>query len=61
MEEFNLIMPDFTPAQRTVLFRVVLDYLQWQQSVGGSFAGAMFWNAAIGSDVWDDGYNIYLE
>lgn len=61
IEEFNVILPTYTEAQRAAVFQVVYDYLRWQRSVGGALAGAMFWNAAIGSDVSDDGYNIYLD
>jgi hypothetical protein len=38
------------------VYQAVLDSAQ----SGGAVAGAMFWNAAIGGNSPDDGYNIYL-
>ncbi|KAL6755973.1 glycoside hydrolase superfamily [Haematococcus lacustris] len=61
MEEFNLIRPTYTPVQQAMLFQMVYDYLLWNAQQGGAFAGAMFWNAGTGSNVYDDGYNIYLD
>ncbi|KXZ42513.1 hypothetical protein GPECTOR_139g669 [Gonium pectorale] len=60
LEEYGLILPEYTVEQRILLFRLVADNLQWMKKTGGAMAGAMFWNAAIGT-VWDDGYNVYLD
>ncbi|EFJ48391.1 hypothetical protein VOLCADRAFT_117611, partial [Volvox carteri f. nagariensis] len=60
MEEYGLILPAYTAEQRVLLFQLVADNLHWMKSTGGPMVGAMFWNAAIGN-VWDDGYNVYLD
>ncbi|GFR39986.1 hypothetical protein Agub_g519 [Astrephomene gubernaculifera] len=60
LEEFGLILPEYTIEQRVLLFRLVADNMQWMKQTGGPMVGAMFWNAAIGN-VWDDGYNVYLD
>ncbi|KXZ42518.1 hypothetical protein GPECTOR_139g674 [Gonium pectorale] len=60
LEEYGLILPQYTMEQRVILFRLVADNLELMKRSGGPMAGAMFWNAAIGT-VWDDGYNVYLD
>eukprot|EP00198_Chlamydomonas_reinhardtii_P010500 XP_001699837.1 predicted protein [Chlamydomonas reinhardtii] len=60
MEEYGLILPQYTADQRVQLFQLVADNLRWMKSTGGAMAGVMFWNAAVGN-VWDDGYNVYLD
>ncbi|KAL6746884.1 glycoside hydrolase superfamily [Haematococcus lacustris] len=61
VEEFNLLSTAFSTEQRAQLFQLVYDALVDSAKSGGALAGAMFWNAAIGSDVGDDGYNVYLD
>ncbi|GLC47584.1 hypothetical protein PLESTB_000004000 [Pleodorina starrii] len=60
MEEYGLILPQYTIEQRVILFQLVADNLEWMKKTNGPMMGVMFWNAAIGN-VWDDGYNVYLD
>ncbi|GLC47404.1 hypothetical protein PLESTB_001960300 [Pleodorina starrii] len=60
MEEYGLVLPHYTVKQRVLLFQLVADNLAWMRKTHGPMMGVMFWNAAIG-DVWDDGYNVYLD
>ncbi|MEW5311635.1 MAG: hypothetical protein WDW38_003333 [Sanguina aurantia] len=60
LEEFNIALPLYSLEQRSLLFQMVYDNLLAQKSSGGPMAGVLFWSAAI-EDVWDDGFNVYLD
>lgn len=51
----------FSNEQQAAFFQLASDMLLESQAAGGPLAGVMFWGAAIGSGVWDDGYTIYLD
>ncbi|KAG1665668.1 hypothetical protein FOA52_005458 [Chlamydomonas sp. UWO 241] len=61
IEEMNLDLPKHSAEQRAAFFQLALDQVLWSKATGGPLMGVMFWTAAIGSSVWDDGYAIYLD
>lgn len=61
LEEFGATWWHTNEGDRKVLFKLVYDKLANSKKIGGSLAGAMFWNAAH-KDMGDyDGYNVYIQ
>ncbi len=50
----------FTDSQRAQVFQLFYDMLSYQRTSGGVLSGVMFWNGAIGGQIWDDGFNAGL-
>ncbi|KAG1665595.1 hypothetical protein FOA52_003242 [Chlamydomonas sp. UWO 241] len=61
VEEMNVIATKFTPEQRSAFFQLAADQLLLSKANNGLLMGVLFWTAAIGTNVWDDGYVIYLD
>ncbi|GAX76574.1 hypothetical protein CEUSTIGMA_g4020.t1 [Chlamydomonas eustigma] len=60
IEEFNVILPTYSTAQRTAFFQLAYQQLLASRQAGSSLMGMMFWDAALGFQP-DDGYNVYLD
>ncbi|KAI8465444.1 MAG: glycoside hydrolase superfamily [Monoraphidium minutum] len=61
LEEFGSTWWHATSEDRSLLFKLVFDWVVEQQRSGGPLVGALFWNGAHNDTGDSDGYNVYID